>query len=71
MNAPGSNALSRIAAQLRRLAAALRRIAGAPDYDAYRAHMRRHHPTAAPLSLDAFEKEQWQRRASRPGSRCC
>ena len=62
---------SRIAEWLRRVAAALRRILGAPDYEAYRAHMQRHHPTAAPLSRAAFEREQWQRRSSPPGNRCC
>jgi uncharacterized short protein YbdD (DUF466 family) len=65
------NARSRIAAFFGRVAAALRRIVGAPDYEAYCAHMRRQHPTAAPLSRDDFEREQWQRRSSRPGNRCC
>jgi uncharacterized short protein YbdD (DUF466 family) len=59
--ADGTNALARL----------LRAVAGAPDYDRYVAHMRLHHPGAAPLSPRAFAEQRWADRYARPGSRCC
>jgi uncharacterized short protein YbdD (DUF466 family) len=57
-----------------RLVAALavvHRIIGAPDYDAYLAHTRLHHPDGCPLSRDEFVRQRLEDRYSRPGARCC
>jgi uncharacterized short protein YbdD (DUF466 family) len=54
-----------------RVLAVVRRIVGVPDYDAYLAHARRHHPDAEPLSREAFVRESWDAKYSRPGNRCC
>jgi uncharacterized short protein YbdD (DUF466 family) len=48
-----------------------RRIIGAPDYDAYIAHMRRHHPGQPVCTRDEFTRDRLRERYSRPGSRCC
>lgn len=56
---------------VRAIAAALQRISGAPDYDAYVAHLRRTQPDATPLDRNAFEEERLARRYSEPGPRCC
>jgi uncharacterized short protein YbdD (DUF466 family) len=58
-------------AALRRLGATLRRIVGAPDYEAYLAHVARRHPGTVPLSREAFARDSLARRYDRPGSRCC
>ncbi|MFA6166570.1 MAG: YbdD/YjiX family protein [Gemmatimonadaceae bacterium] len=55
----------------RRVAAVIRRIIGVPDYDAYVAHVRAHHPGQDVLSERDFHREQLAARYSRPGSRCC
>ena len=49
----------------------LRRIIGAPDYDAYVAHMCARHPGEEQLSRDAFAADALTRRYSTPGNRCC
>jgi uncharacterized short protein YbdD (DUF466 family) len=64
---PKSPLFDRLAA----LGALLRRIIGAPDYDAYLAHLATHHPGMEPLSRDAFARDVLARRYERPGSRCC
>ena len=56
---------------LRRAGAMLRRIVGAPDYEAYLAHVAHRHPGAVPLSREAFARDALARRYDRPGSRCC
>lgn len=48
-----------------------RAIVGAPDYAGYVKHMAEHHPEQEPLSEPEFQKERWEARYSRPGSRCC
>lgn len=53
------------------IARALRRIVGAPDYSAYLAHMRTHHPGTTLLSPRDFERQRLAARYDRPGSRCC
>jgi uncharacterized short protein YbdD (DUF466 family) len=53
------------------VAAVLRRIIGVPDYEAYVAHVRAHHPGQEPLSERDFHREQLTAKYSRPGSRCC
>jgi uncharacterized short protein YbdD (DUF466 family) len=50
---------------------ALHRIIGAPDYDAYLAHMRTHHAHEPPLSRDEFFTKRLEDRYNKPGSRCC
>lgn len=53
------------------LAAAARRIAGVPDYDAYVAHLRLHHPERTiPCAADFFAERQ-QARYRAGGGRCC
>jgi uncharacterized short protein YbdD (DUF466 family) len=54
-----------------RLVALVRRIIGAPDYAAYLAHARAHHPDRAPLSEREFVAERLAARYERPGARCC
>ncbi|MEP7345342.1 MAG: YbdD/YjiX family protein [Gemmatimonadaceae bacterium] len=49
----------------------IRRIIGAPDYDAYVAHQRRHHPGCSTLTEREFIQQRLDDRYSRPGSRCC
>ncbi|HEY0994758.1 MAG TPA: YbdD/YjiX family protein [Gemmatimonadaceae bacterium] len=56
---------------LQRVLAALRRVIGAPDYDAYVAHLRRAHPEVIPMSRDEFVRSRLEDRAARPGARCC
>ncbi len=54
-----------------RAAAVVRRIIGAPDYAAYVAHVRAHHPGREPLGEREFERERLTARYEKPGSRCC
>ena len=54
-----------------RVAAVIRRIIGVPDYEAYVAHVRAHHPGVEPVSEREFHRERLTARYSRPGSRCC
>ena len=44
---------------------------GLPDYDAYVAHVRTHHPGAEPMTREAFAIERMQARYGRGRSRCC
>lgn len=60
-----------LGAWLLRAAAVLRRIIGAPDYEAYLAHMARRHPERTPLTQRQYEQRCLTDRYSRPGSRCC
>lgn len=53
------------------IAHALRVVAGAPRYDAYRAHIARHHPQIEPMSRDQFERARLDERYSKPGAKCC
>jgi uncharacterized short protein YbdD (DUF466 family) len=54
-----------------RLGALLRRIIGAPDYAAYVAHQRAHHPEREPLCERDFLNERLSARYEKPGARCC
>jgi uncharacterized short protein YbdD (DUF466 family) len=54
-----------------RVARVIRRIIGVPDYDAYVAHVRAHHPGMDPMCERDFQQERLAARYSRPGSRCC
>lgn len=54
-----------------RLGASLRRIIGAPDYAAYVAHQRAHHPEREPLCERDFLNERLNARYEKPGARCC
>jgi len=61
----------RIAQAWRALVAAVRRIAGIPDYEAYVAHLRSHHPERAiPSAADFFAERQAARYRGGAG-RCC
>jgi uncharacterized short protein YbdD (DUF466 family) len=61
----------RITRAWRALVAAARRIAGIPDYEAYVAHLRSHHPERAIPSATDFFAERQQARYRRGGGRCC
>lgn len=52
-------------------ARALRIVLGAPRYDAYRAHVARHHPEFEPMSRAEFERRRLEERYSKPGAKCC
>ena len=57
--------------RVERVAKVVRRIIGVPDYDTYVAHVRAHHPEAAPMCRKDFERVRMNDRYSRPGARCC
>lgn len=62
---------ARIARAWNLLVAAARRIAGIPDYDAYVAHLKAHHPEhVIPTERDFFAERQ-QARYRAGGGRCC
>ena len=65
------HAAPQLRAWLRDAARTLRRVLGAPDYDAYLAHMQAHHAGERPLSRDEHLRERLHARYNRPGSRCC
>lgn len=44
---------------------------GVPDYAAYVAHVRSHHPERTPMSREAFFIERMQARYGKGRSRCC
>ena len=44
---------------------------GVPDYDAYLAHCRAHHPERAPMSYAEFFDERQRARYRGTGGRCC
>jgi uncharacterized short protein YbdD (DUF466 family) len=48
-----------------------RRIAGIPDYEAYVAHLRRHHPEQTPPSRESFLRARLAARYGASGGRCC
>jgi uncharacterized short protein YbdD (DUF466 family) len=56
---------------LRRTAQAARLMVGAPDYDAYLAHLATQHPEATALSRDAFFRERVEARYGAGRLRCC
>ena len=57
--------------RLRQAGRAYRQVVGAPDYDAYCAHMARHHPGEAPLPRQVFCAREIDRRYGKNGPRCC
>ena len=48
-----------------------RAFCGIPDYEAYLAHCRLHHPEREPASCAAFHRERQATRYARGRSRCC
>lgn len=62
---------TRAARALRRAAAVARRILGAPDYDAYVAHVRARHGGMPVLSREEFMAARLRERYERPGAKCC
>jgi len=55
----------------RRLVAIGRRLIGVPDYDAYVAHLRLHHPGRPIPDYAEFFAERQQARYRDGGGRCC
>ncbi|HWT14895.1 MAG TPA: YbdD/YjiX family protein [Patescibacteria group bacterium] len=55
----------------RRAVQIARRMIGIPDYDAYLAHLRTHHPERTPMSYPAFFAERQAARYRGTGGRCC
>ena len=53
------------------LVQAARLAVGVPDYDAYVAHVRAHHPDRTPMDRAEFFAERMQARYGRGRSRCC
>jgi uncharacterized short protein YbdD (DUF466 family) len=51
--------------------AAARRVFGIPDYEAYVAHLRAHHPERALPSRETFFHERLAARYTGRGGRCC
>jgi uncharacterized short protein YbdD (DUF466 family) len=49
----------------------IRQVIGAPNYHAYLAHAREHHPDRTPLTEDEFRRERLSARYAKPGNRCC
>lgn len=60
-----------VRASFARAADVLRRIIGVPDYERYVAHLQACHPETKPMSRQEFFKQDWDKRYSQPGSRCC
>ncbi|MFT3966728.1 MAG: YbdD/YjiX family protein [Sphingobium sp.] len=57
---------------LRRLGEMARLMVGQPPYDAYLAHMARHHPHAAPMSrTEYFRNREQARFGGAGGGKCC
>lgn len=48
-----------------------RLMVGVPDYEAYLAHVRQHHPGRQPMAREAFFAERLQARYANGRSRCC
>lgn len=63
--------IGRAARTWRVLVAAMRRIAGIPDYEAYLAHLKSHHPEREAPTAQAFFSERQQARYRAGGGRCC
>jgi uncharacterized short protein YbdD (DUF466 family) len=61
----------RLAAPLSNLVRIVRALTGVPDYAAYLAHWRVHHPDREPLDRAAFVREREAARYGRGRSRCC
>jgi uncharacterized short protein YbdD (DUF466 family) len=68
---PGRATPADVQGVARRVGNVIRKIIGAPDYDAYLAHVCERHPERTPLTEDEFRREWLSARYSRPGSRCC
>lgn len=65
-------AIRRLLAGLRAKARASARLAvGVPDYEAYLAHLRRHHPEREPPSYASFFRERQDARYGKGRVRCC
>jgi uncharacterized short protein YbdD (DUF466 family) len=66
-----ASATTRFGRVAARVAHAIRAVLGAPDYEAYLAHVRARTPGAAPLTREQFVEARMRARYERPGSRCC
>ncbi len=56
---------------LSRFSSIIRRVIGAPDYEAYLAHVALHHDERSPMTREEFVRERLTARYSKPGARCC
>jgi len=63
--------VSRLARVATRCMQAGRLAIGIPDYDTYVEHMRRKHPTQAPMDRATFFRDRMAARYGRGRSRCC
>lgn len=71
LRAAAARVALRVALRVARAARVLRAIVGAPDYEAYVAHLRERRPNETPLCRDEFAAARLRARYERPGSRCC
>lgn len=55
----------------RGLRASARSAIGVPDYDAYVAHLRQHHPGREPMNYAEFFADRQAARYRGTGGRCC
>jgi uncharacterized short protein YbdD (DUF466 family) len=60
-----------ISSIISRSASCIRAVLGAPDYEAYLAHMRSAHPGDRVMSETEFTHTRMNDRYNRPGSKCC
>jgi uncharacterized short protein YbdD (DUF466 family) len=63
--------VARVRSALRRITTAIHVACGIPDYDAYVAHVRAHHPDVLPKPYSEFFRERQAARYGRGRSRCC
>jgi len=68
---PGNAAPRDVQGVAQRVGNVVRQIIGAPNYAAYLAHVREHHPDRTPMTEEEFRRDRLSARYSRPGSRCC
>lgn len=61
---------TRLAAAVAGAGRVLTRVIGAPDYDAYLAHARTHHPERV-MTREEFLDSRLAQRYEKPGSKCC
>lgn len=63
--------MSQVIAFVDSVARTLRAILGVPDYNRYLEHCRTHHPETDPMTQDQFSRDVFERKYSKPGTRCC
>ena len=68
---PPTRLEDRLRAAMRRLRRLAHLAVGIPDYEAYVAHRRAHHPGERVMSYEEFFRERQAARYRRGSSRCC